>query len=115
MGPPPVVHSPRLGGLGRRMRLLDENPILGIKRYFHYLGDTFVIETRQDVGGIVEANKRQYNSHDGKRFGKGDFHHVGRIPISLYYEWVKNGDETDIRRFLNLSDNRAWKTHPGTI
>jgi hypothetical protein len=94
------------------MRLLDEDPVLGIKRFFHWNGDgTFTIETRQDVGGIVEANKRQFNDAE-KRFGKGDFHHVGRIPLSLTVDYFRDGDESEIRKFLNLSDNSAWKTKP---
>lgn len=96
--------------------LFDENPVLGIRRWFHGNDDgSFTIETEQHVGGILEANKAQFNNHDGKRFGKGVFHHVGRIPLSLYYEYLRTHDETAIRKFLNLSDNKAWKTHPARI
>lgn len=98
------------------MRLLDYDPILKIKRYFHYQGDgKFTIETVQDVGEIAEMNKRQFNDAE-KRFGnKQEYHHVGRIPLSLYYRYIQTGDESDIKKFLNLSDNRAWKTKPVTL
>lgn len=94
-------------------RVLDRDPILGITRYFHYHDNgKFTIETVQDVSGIVEANKRQMNAAD-KRFGnKQMFHHVGRIPLNLYYRYIQTGDDSDIRKFLNLSENAAWKVKP---
>lgn len=97
-------------------RLLDRNPVLGITRYFHWQGDgTFTIETVQDVGAIVEANTRQFNAAD-KRFGnKREFHHVGRIPLGLYYRYIQNHDETEIKTFLNLSENKPWLTKPVTL
>lgn len=89
-----------------------DDPVLGIKRFFHWNDNgTFTIETRQDVGGIVEANKRQFN--DAEKSFKGDgFHHVGRIPLSLYCHYLRTHDTTAIKRFLNLSENAAWKTKP---
>lgn len=96
-------------------RVLDRDPVLGITRYFHWHDGKFTIETVQDVGGIVEANKRQFNSHDGKRFGRGFMHHVGRIPVGLYYQYLRTHDETAVKKFLNLSGNKAWKTHPGSV
>jgi len=96
-------------------RLLDTNPVLGISRYFHYHDNgTFTIETVQDVGGIVEANKRQFNDAE-KRFGPGMWHHVGRIPLNLYYQYIQTGDDSDIKKFLNLSDNKAWLVKPVKI
>ena len=95
-------------------RLLDRNPLLGITRYFHYHDNgTFTIETVQDVGAIVEANKRQFNNAE-KRFGnKQEFHHVGRIPLSLYYQYITTGDDSDIRKFLNnTGEHGAWRTKP---
>lgn len=97
-------------------RLFDHNPTLGITRWFHGHGDgSFTIETQQDVGAIVEVNKRQFNAHDGKRFGKGFMHHVARIPISLAMHYWLTGDDSEVKKFLRLSDNKAWRTHPGTI
>lgn len=89
-----------------------DDPVLGIRRFFHWNGDgTFTIETRQDVGGIVEANKYQRNNAD-KRFGKGFMHHVGRIPLNLAFDYWLTRDESQIRKFLNDMDNLAWKTKP---
>ena len=94
-------------------RLLDVNPVLGIRRYFHYHDNgKFTIETVQEVGGIVEANKRQFNNAE-KRFGnKQEFHHVARIPLNLAMHYWLTQDDSQVRKFLNDMDNKAWKTKP---
>lgn len=94
------------------MRLLDENKILGIKRYFHYHGDgKFTIQTVQSVGHILEANKREFN--DGtRRFGNQWMTRVGRVPLSLAMKYWLTRDDSEIRKFLNDPVNAAWKTKP---
>lgn len=93
-------------------RLIDYNPVLDIARYFHYHGNgKFTIETVQNVSAIVAANKRQMTDGE-KRFGPGMMHHVGRIPLNILYDSLQIGDDSSIRKFLNRSEHRAWKTKP---
>lgn len=98
------------------MRLLDENPILGIRRYFHYHGDgKFTIQTVQSVGPIIEANKREFNAGE-KRFGNRWMTRVGRVPLNLALKYWLTKDDSEIRKFLNdTTTNLAWKTKPVKI
>ena len=92
------------------MRLLDENKILGIKRYFHYQGDgKFTIQTVQSVGHIVEANKREFNAGE-KRFGNQWMTKVASIPLNMAMHYWLTRDDSQIRKFLR--EFPAFKTKP---
>lgn len=113
-------------------RLLDDNRELGIKRFFHYdpIENTFTIETVQDVQDVVDMNKHHYNSTDerarynarGKESPTGA--RVASIPLALLPELEKKGlvsangqilDPKGFRRWLNDSENQAFRTRPGRV
>lgn len=82
-----------------------------------------VIETKQDVSEIVEANKQQL-FYDQQRTGElNELHHVARIPFTVIDELNKKGvmkgfaivDEMGFARWLNDPENAAWKTYRGTV
>lgn len=83
--------------------------------------DVVILETKQDVSEIVEANKRQFNDSDG-RFGE-TLTHIARLPLTviddLNRKRVMQGfkviDEKAFKAFLNHPDNRFFRTHPGHI
>lgn len=87
----------------------------------HATDDGVVLETRQDVSSIVEANKQQLNA-TANRFGDV-ITHIARLPLTviddLNHKRVMRGfkviDEPAFRRFLNDPDNRFFRTHPGTV
>lgn len=87
----------------------------------HETDDGVILETRQDVSKIIEANKRQYNDSDGK-FDEV-ITHVARLPLTvvdqLNRDKIMQGftviDQTRFKAFLNHPDNRFFRTHPGTI
>ena len=72
---------------------------------------------QQRVDQIVEDNKEALNNSAGKRFGDGRV--VASIPLDIYYNKLvpakKNGDDAYIKRFLNDSDNRAFRRFGGNI
>lgn len=72
-------------------RLFDYDPMTGIKKFWHYdeSNDKAIIETEQDSTLILEANKMERNSHDGK-YGDG-MHKVASIPMTMYWQWKKEG------------------------
>lgn len=75
-------------------RLLDYDPILGIETYHDYdesSGKAY-IETVQDVEPFLENNKRLQNDADYSKKGiKREWWHVATIPISVQYQWLKEG------------------------
>ena len=70
----------------------------------------------------MELNKAQMNSHNSKAAQKwrGDWHHVARIPLSIYFDLQKRGllakgREKDLKRWLNDPDNRHFRTKAGQV
>lgn len=64
------------------------DPDTGIVRTLHFDDETgaCTIQTTQDVGGMLEDLARRRNEYDERTPWKGDLHHVGSIPLNVYYE-----------------------------
>jgi hypothetical protein len=103
--------------------LIWQNPALGTETYFHDLDEnTVALETVQDVGPVIEANKRDLNNVDNRRFGDGKL--VARIPIVIMLQLVQQGildpkfgvlDEKRLSAWLNSSENMWFRTWPGNV
>lgn len=98
------------------MRLLSSDPVTKKAELWHAETDgSAVIETKQDVTDIIEANKADFNQAGGL---KGDMHHVARIPLVVYEELMRKGiagDPAALKRWLDHPDNRAFRTHPAKL
>lgn len=98
-------------------RLITDDALTGIKTYLDYDGDDddAIIVKEQDVTGIVESNKAAFDAAP-KRWG--DMTHVGRIPLTVYYELERKGilqDQQELVKWLNDPANAMWRTRPGTV
>jgi hypothetical protein len=65
----------------------------------------------------IEANKAMRNAaSDG---WKGDWHKVASVPLNVFYDKLAEAslqnDQAYISRFLNDSDNAAWRTKRGRV
>jgi len=101
-------------------KLFDHNPDSGITQWFIPSSDgkQFTIQTTQQVGNTIEANRERYKQFDEKAGWKGDMHHVARIPIQLYYQLKKTGvteSESKMKAWLNSPENRYFRTRPGRV
>jgi hypothetical protein len=87
-----------------------------------------MVESKQDVTAIMKLNKIQRNETDIKFNSKydrtGRWHHAARIPNivvdQLMRETAPSGkkkwfDKKYMRRWLNDSANKAWRTGGGWI
>jgi hypothetical protein len=84
-----------------------------------------VIESSQDVGGIIESNKAQFNSYDER--AKWSDHLFGNkiasVPLVVIDDLNKKGimrgfhvvDQARFKEWLNNPDNRAFRTRPGRV
>lgn len=98
-------------------KVFDVDPLSGITSYWHYdeTTDTALIEKRQDVSDIVDANKAEFNEDHGRY---GEWTKVASIPLSVYYDLKAKGivdDPVAMKRWLNDADNRFFRTRPGTV
>lgn len=115
-----------------RRRVLDHDPLTGTTRYFTYdeVTGEFGIQTEQDVTDVLDLNKHHYNSTDerarynarGKESPTGA--RVASIPLAVLPELEKLGlvaasgqilDQKGFRKWLNDSENLAFRTRPGRV
>lgn len=81
-----------------------------------------ILETKQDVTGILEGNKQAFNQVTSQNKW-GDLTKVARLPLTVVDELNKQKimrgfavlDETRFRAFLNDPDNRFFRTRPGRV
>jgi hypothetical protein len=94
----------------------------GKESNFHDVDGGYVIETKQDITGIIESNKTQFNAIDEKAKW-GEWTKVASIPNVVVDDLNKQGimrgfavlDEKRFRAFLNNPDNRFFRTRPGQV
>lgn len=75
------------------------------------------IRNAQDCEHIVERNKLLRSESRGPK-EKVNFHFVAHIPNLIWHDLVKRGialDDAKLDRWLNDSDNEAWRTAPGKV
>jgi hypothetical protein len=102
--------------------LFSQDPDARTVDYFHDLGDgEYVIETRQDVTGLVEFNKALQNANTGRW---GEMAHVAQIPLTVLEDLQRKGvidsmwnlkDEPGFRKWLNSPENRVFRTKLGKV
>lgn len=100
-------------------KLFSHDADLGLTRYFHYdeATDQATISTHQDITPLLEQTKRVRNQQT-KLDRWGDGRVVAQIPLSIYYEWLKEGktnDDAFIRRWLNDKANEGFRTFIGKV
>jgi hypothetical protein len=96
-------------------RILDYDPLTGIKSVYEGTTDGFMVHYEQDVEDIIETNKIKANDAPDRM---GEFVHAADIPITIQMEWmikhgvdIYNPDHTPgILRLLNDPDYRYLKT-----
>ena len=98
-------------------KIFNIDPVSGISSYWHYddTTDTAIIEKRQDVSGIIDANKAQFNEDHGRY---GEWNKVASIPLAVFYDLKMKGivdDPVAMKKWLNDPDNRFFRTRPGRV
>ncbi len=87
----------------------------GVERWYNPREDVF--KTISHVDELVKQNKDAQANTSGKRWGSGQS--VASIPLDVYYreldQAVQQDDKKYMARWLNNSDNRAWRTKEGSI
>lgn len=78
---------------------------------------SMTFRTDYPVEATVDANTAQRNLAQDN--WAGDYHQIASIPLNVYYdqlaEATKQDDQAFISKWLNDSDNRAWRTKGGTV
>ncbi len=99
--------------------LYDWQPKLGRQVWYRENPDgSTTFRTDYEVEPTIEANRAQRNM--AAPGWAGDYHHVASVPLNIAYdsglvEAHSQGDDKFVSRFLNDSDNRAWRCKDGTV
>lgn len=106
-------------------RLIDYNPDSGIWTW-HELDraekKTVISYTYDDVDGILDNNKMNYNHVNGWNADRS-LHKVATIPLSIINKWlieegldIYNGEHADrLKKKLNDPEWRFLRTSPGVV
>ena len=105
--------------------LFDHDPLTGMVEYFHYdeTDGSYVIETQQDVSGIIELNTARYNQTK-KSTPYGEWTEVANFPLTIIMELAKQGimtaggrvlDQKRFKAWLNDSENEKWRVRRGRV
>ena len=100
-------HDPKLGRTVWVRPIVDDNGNIGSQ-----------YRTDYDVTASVDLNAEQRSMSAGS--WAGDYQHVASVPVSLAYqgyfaEASQAQDEKAMSKWLNDSDNRAWRTKEGRL
>ncbi|AGA64771.1 hypothetical protein B488_07790 [Liberibacter crescens BT-1] len=99
-------------------KLFLYDPLTGrtVWQYSDGQQDVYRIDT--PVDGILEQNKECRNEQFGKK--AGEWRRVASIPTGLLrsshlLQAYNDGNDRWVKRWLNDSDNRAWRSSEGTV
>ncbi|GHA15171.1 hypothetical protein GCM10007989_07410 [Devosia pacifica] len=115
----------RAGGISRAIRdgdweLFSWDPQSGRTVWIMEEGGMTHVRTDYPVASLIEENAARRNATpDG---WKGDYHHIASVPLNLLHdentglhEAFLHGDQKHVSRWLNDSDNAAWRTKEGNV
>ena len=73
--------------------------------------------TDYPVEPTIDLNQAQRNL--AQPGWSGDYHHVASIPLNIYHDQLGEASRQDDQRFINKwlndSDNAAWRTKEGVL
>lgn len=100
-------------------KLVEHDPQTGLRRYELQLDEnTTIIRTESYVTqDIIDQNREEANDSIGKRFGDGKI--VAHVPLNTFFRdlvpAMREGDQTYVKRWLNNSDNEAFRSFRGNV
>lgn len=97
--------------------LVDHDLATGRTVWRYFDGAATHFRTDYPVQSLIDQNAELANESQGQRFGEGQ--RVASIPLNIFHEQLHEaqvqGDEEYISRWLNNSDNRAFRTFEGNL
>ena len=97
--------------------LINYDPNTGRTIWKYSDGNKTHIRTDYPVENLIKQNSQELNNSDNQRFGDGK--RVASIPLNVFQQKLQDaqaqGDSKYISRWLNDSDNRAFRTFKGNI
>lgn len=97
--------------------LFNHEPQTGRTVWRYFDGEATHFRTDYPVDKILDANKADQADLAGKKWGDGQ--RVASIPLNVYFEQLneasRQGDDKYLSRWLNDSDNAAFRVKEGRV
>lgn len=98
--------------------LFEFDPVTGRSVWHYFDGEKTVMRTDYPVDGLIKQNAESRAHFAGSRHG--DWSRVASVPLNIAYdsglvEAIDQKDDRFVSRYLNDSDNRAWRTREGSV
>lgn len=98
--------------------LVDYDHVTGRSVWAYFDGEKTVYRTDYPVEHLVSTNAEQRNM--ARKDWAGDLHHVASVPLNVAWDSglvdaQSQGDDKYLSKWLNNSDNRAWRTKEGQV
>lgn len=96
----------------------------GMRETFYYDDDTgrVTVDKSQNVTGVIDQNRREFNQHRHKSGFEDGLYHCARIPLATIERWRIEGridwfnsTDNERRKVLNSPDCAAFRTRPGRV
>jgi hypothetical protein len=99
-------------------QLFDFDPVTGRSVWIIQEGGKIHVRTDYPHETLIKDNAEARVQSAGNRFG--EIARVASIPTNIYYasglqKAHREGDDAFVRRWLNDSDNAAWRTKEGRV
>lgn len=98
--------------------LYDHDAVTGRTVWHLFDGEKNVFRVDYPVDNLISENQSVRNS--AEKAWRGDWHRVASIPLNIAHDSGlvqahSEGDDGFVKRFLNSSDNSAWRTKEGRL
>lgn len=112
-------------GLGPVVRdgdwtLFEYDPATGRAVWSMFDGEKTIFRIDTPVQSTLDENAVARN--EAPAGWRGDYHRIASVPMQLLYDdslglnkAIQQGDDRFLSRWLNDSDNRAWRTKEGRV
>lgn len=103
---------------GNGFELVDYDYATGRSVWSYFDGEKTVIRTDYPVDQIMSENAEERAGNLTN--WKGDYHRIASVPLNIFYDSglataINQQDAKFSSKWLNDSDNRAWRTKDGRV
>lgn len=99
--------------------LVNHNPKTGATTWHYFDGERNHYRTDYVVDEILAGNKAAQAEFASREMTEGLGDPVASVPLNVFFdtlmEPMREGDDRAVKRWLNDSDNSAWRAREGQV
>ncbi len=99
--------------------LVGYDPATGVSRWHLWVGQHNHWRTDTPVDSLLKANREDGAARAGRRRMEGLGEKIASVPLSVFFDKLndahRSGDRAHLSRWLNDSDNAAFRVREGRV